>query len=55
MRHARIHGLDGRGQPRTSVGDHQQQLVSLQAAPVEIVEQRLPVRLALAVGAQKAQ
>ena len=55
MRGARINGLDGRSQSGTTVGDHQQQFVALQAVPVEIVEQRFPVGLTLAFGAQKAE
>ncbi len=51
MSHARVDGLESGGQPRTAVGDDEQQFVSLQAAAVQIVEQRFPVGLALAMGA----
>ena len=52
---ARVHGLDGRRQAGTSVGDDQQQFVALQTATIEVVEQRFPVGLAFAFGAQKAE
>jgi len=55
VRGPRINGLDGCSQSGATVGDDEQKLVALEAAPVKIVEQRFPVRLALAFGAQKAR
>src|SRR5271157_6636870 len=50
-----VHGLDGRGQPRTAVGDDQQQLLAFQPAAIQILEQTFPGALAFALTAQKAQ
>jgi hypothetical protein len=53
--HLRIHGLDRRRQASTAVGNDQSQGFALQPAPVQILEQGFPVRLALALAAQKRQ
>jgi hypothetical protein len=42
-----VHGLDSSSQSGAAVGDDQQQLVAFQSAPIQIVQQRLPVGLAL--------
>ncbi len=55
MPYPRIDGGNGRRQSGTTVGDDQAELLAFQSAPVEILEQALPVGLALALAAQKSQ
>src|SRR5207249_5072540 len=51
----RIHRRNRRRQTRTAIRDDQRQVLALQAAAIEILEQALPVGLTLSLTAQKRQ
>src|SRR5439155_18743486 len=53
--HPRIEGANRRRQAGAAVGENQSQRSALQPAPIEILEQGLPVGLAFALAAQKRQ
>src|SRR5579862_9207656 len=55
MPHPRIDGANRRRQAGTAIGENQAQASALQSAPVQILEQRLPVGLAFALAAQESQ
>src|SRR5207244_12980253 len=49
----RIHRGDRGRQTRTAVGDDQRQVLAFRPAPIQILEQSLPIRLTFALAAQK--
>ncbi len=51
----RIDGGDRRRQSGTTVGDDQLQVLAFQPAPVQVLQQPLPIALTLAAGLQKGQ
>src|SRR5712691_6761343 len=55
MPHARINRANRRRQAGTAVGENQAERLAFQSAPIEIFQQRLPVRLTFALAAQKSQ
>src|ERR1039457_7226268 len=55
MQRPRIDRLDRCCQSRTAIGDDQLQVLALQSAAIQILQQPLPIGLALAPGAQKGQ
>src|SRR5882724_1493594 len=55
MPHARINRANRRPQAGTAVGENQAESLAFQSAPIEIFQQRLPVRLTFARAAQKSQ
>src|SRR5580704_19109845 len=55
MQRSGIDGLDGCGQPGTTIGDNQQQLLALQSAAIQILQQTFPGALAFAFTAHKDQ